>query len=204
MRLRFGLLAIAVAAVVALGSRGAEASPIIFTDRAAFEATTQPNVLVTFDKAVDLGSVPNFWDFLLDDILHLQFVEEGGFLTVRDGSLHVGDAGPAAGHFGMVGGSLIRAIGFDVSTTAPPQGLVVFGNGTAVPFVFTSPTFIGLLFSSPVDSFQLWNAILPAANLISLDVVIDNMAIRTPEPSTLLLFGSGFIVLQVRRFLTKR
>ena len=215
MRLRSGLIATAVAAVVALGSLGAEGSPIIFTDRAAFVAVTQPNVLVTFDKVADAGS--NFgaasWSYVVDDSLHISFLEEGGFLVVRDpsgqlifdatghaGTPQVGGASPGFGALDMVGGSSIRAIGFDVSTTMPPQGLMVeFGNETEF-FLFTSPAFIGLLFSTPPKSVGLGNFNSGS----SFDVVIDNIVIRTPEPATRLLLGSGFMVLQGRSFLGRR
>ena len=48
MRLHIGLLAIAVVSA-ALVSDEAEASPIIFFDRAQFEADVQPDLLVTFN-----------------------------------------------------------------------------------------------------------------------------------------------------------
>ena len=48
MRLRIGLLAIAVVSA-ALVSDEAEASPIIYFDRAQFEADVQPDLLVTFN-----------------------------------------------------------------------------------------------------------------------------------------------------------
>src|SRR5262245_9261815 len=49
MRFRPTLIAIAMASAV-LVSQHAEATPIIFTDRAAFEAAVLPNVLVPYDS----------------------------------------------------------------------------------------------------------------------------------------------------------
>ena len=114
---------------------------------------------------------------------------------------------------GLEDGSRIGSIGFDVSPTSEAVLTVTYGD-FGPPFgpppgvvsgqvTFLAPSFVGLLFSSPVDNVRI--GVLPlSGNVVQgplQSAIVDNIAITSvPEPSTLLLFGSGIAVVQFRRW----
>ena len=115
--MRLSVVLIFVCLLTLISSR-LEASPVIFTDRAVFEAVVQPNVLVTFDKVVSVddpsvrASCANgLCHALVDDILRTSASDFDGL--PRDGELPVF---VDLTILTLEGGARFAAIGFDISS----------------------------------------------------------------------------------------
>jgi hypothetical protein len=99
---------------------------------------------------------------------------------------------------GLVDGRPFTAIGFDVLESSTTQvSSLVFNN-------FIHPTgSIGFWF--PTTPIQFADLVRNATNISTDDgrpLIVDNMVFKTvpvPEPSTLLLFGGAFALLQAVR-----
>jgi hypothetical protein len=196
MRFRCRLFAFAV--VCAIVTHKAEASPIIFTDRALFESYTAtlpglpPLTLETFDNP--------WWtfDFVFDScVMHLT-----GLVIGHD--CHDSAIGPGTGTFGN---AVFPAHTFGAGAQFfLPQTALGFDYvaGGAVPFHFMGLSFLltGAGFLGVVDTTQpsLGMGTLQQPFPLSGALVMDNLLMRVPEPSTALLFGSAFALLQVVRY----
>jgi hypothetical protein len=217
MRLRSGLLSIALGSA-ALVSQRAEASPIIFTDRAAFEAAAEPNILVTFDDIQPDRWAPAFCfqpasscSYFVDSVAHVSsFSFTDNHSGVGGGALSLNFQ--AITGIGVDGPPMI-AIGFDVlpGDAVPGQfvglswvvGVDPMGGpireGVRLPA--DAPGFFGL-FADPIGGFELTtNTTGPG---LPRSAILDNVAITSvPEPSTALLVLAGAMVLSQRRRFTR-
>ena len=207
MRLNSGLLAFVVCA--ASVSHNAEASPILFTERAAFEAAAPPDIRATFETLQPTGCTASECSGVVDGVLLVSSnspLDATGDLTFISGSVTIGVGGP------------MNAVGFDASKGRRLAGLhvaAIMGMTPTGDLVveniplqgFNLPlegsAFLGLLFPEPIFGLQLRaDGDLfggPAA------ITVDDIAIQTavPEPATALLLSLGAMVLVQRRRLTR-
>jgi hypothetical protein len=220
MRVRATLLSLVVCAV--LIPHATEAAPIVFTDRAAFEAATQPNVAVPF----------NSFEPVFENVF-CQFPTRGMdcFATV-DGILDltvftfVGTEDPVGSlrfapftdvvQMGLVAGQLMTAIGFDITfqQPSPLQFLALGGSnggisgsiGDAVRLPAIGTSFVGLLFDTPVPFIAMSSNTNGISNPIPGAIHIDNLAIATavPEPSTAALLLVAGALVSLRRVHRRR
>lgn len=187
------------------------ALPIIFTDRAAFNAVVGETTQVTFSSPVvftphtNPDGTKNF-DFgtgTVDDLL----------MTGGDREIFVGmnDIPGAfcfcstfgAGGFGLGTINPVLAFGVDITPLQPNAVISFVGS----KFVLTEPQFLGVLYSEPTFSGigQTFGLTSPEPSRF----FIDNVAIRTvPEPASLLFLGFGALCLIAcnharRRFVVK-
>jgi hypothetical protein len=215
MRLRSGLLSIALGSA-ALVSQRAEASPIIFTDRAAFEAAAEPNILVTFDDIQPDRWAPAFCfqpasscSYFVDSVVHVSsfsFTDNhsgvgGGALSLNFQAITgIGVDGPPmiAIGFDVLPGDAVpgQFVGLSWVVGVDPMGAPI-REGVRLPA--DAPGFFGL-FADPIGGFELTTN-TPGPGM-PRSAVLDNVAIRTPEPSTALLMLGGVIaLLQSRRLM---
>ena len=204
MYLRSGLIAVTVASCM-LCSRGVEAVPIVFTDRAAFDAAVNPNILITFDGPIEFRGGNGNW--AVDNTL---LSLSTGFTIPSAPSGGAFNIFPFNGaQYSLLDGSPIYAIAMDVSTTAAAPHRVVAGDSFCCPehtFMVSGPQFIGLLFSSPLSVGLNLDVFTTGQDFIT-PLVIDNVSIRTapvPEPATSLLMLTGAIALLHARRVMRR
>lgn len=210
MRLSSGLLAFVVCA--ASVSHNAEASPILFTERAAFEAAAPPDIRATFETLQPTGCTASECSGVVDGVL---LVSSNSPLDAT-GDLTFG------GLFSLVTigvGGPMNAVGFDVSKGGKvdtllvgaiigmtPTGDLVVENiplpGFSLPLA-GAPAFLGLLFPEPIFGLQL--RVVGDLFTASPQLTVDNIAIQTavPEPATALLLSVGAMVLVQRRRRTR-
>ena len=206
-----GLLAIAVLA--ALLPKSAEASPLIFTDRATFlnvhtALGLPPLALETFDD--------NVWD-----------ADFGADWCTRDvnGLTISSDCHAAGVLLGGVGAATFdqhtfttsarfdepqTSVGFDYRVSPPCSLPSSFCTATDVvkfdffnaSFFLSGNGFLGIIdLSQPI--LGMGTSHFPE-NIADGVLVMDNLLLtRVPEPSTALLFGSAFALLQVVRLRRK-
>jgi hypothetical protein len=182
----------------------AAAAAIVYTDRAAWEAAANPDVLLTFDTFQPLTRTTAYdSSTVYEDILSV-----GGDMT---------GAGMVYQHEGAL--QLIAYTGFGAGTVAPVLALGVditplecisnWGDACSTIatlrvgnnfFTLTTPMFIGLFFDTPTVAVVDGLSYVPDANGRAgrSRALIDNVAIRTvavPEPSSLLLLSAGVVAL---------
>ena len=175
----------------------AMAAPLVFTDRAAFNAAVGSTTLITFDTPVTLGSTPtshhNIEGFVGNDLR--LFADSSGAFAVNHvpGSIVLG---------GSNGGVFVNTINpvIALGLDATPRGDSRDNGGGPYPgfselniaadgnvfhgLDLTTPQFVGFLFDTPTT--------VRLSGWFSSFVAIDNVAIKTvPEPGSLLLLGAG-------------
>jgi hypothetical protein len=188
MRLRFGRLAFIVV-YAAIASSKAEASAILFTDRAAFDLAAEPNLGplrttdVTYIAAGQLlytygGILPVFMDIGIGCC----FSMIGDVGSIPQGGEPLGNGYVGVGQFSTP----ITAVGYDVWGEFMLNGIAVNA---------TSPIFFGFLFDQPTTHLPLPEIALfprpvgPPRQGLSITT---NIAVRTvPEPSTMFSFLLG-------------
>lgn len=183
----------------------AMALPIIFTDRAAFDATVGGTSLITFDPVPTFdcmrrsdGSIItcDFFDIKVDGLLRLTgdreaFNPSGSLAGAPPGSLCSCNQ-----TFSMGIGTIdpVLAFGFDI-TPVPAANIPISIAGLG--FQLSQPQFLGFLFAEPTVvgiSPGLYLNPNPSIGLGWSTFAIDNVAIKTvPEPSTLLFLGIGLV-----------
>jgi len=204
MRFRTLVASCTFVLAVLASNHAADASAILFTDRAAFELAAMPNLnpLRTTDIVVIGGGqfVATYGDILP------VFMDIGGpaiFSSIGEvGVIPQGGAHPFNGYIGVGRFTTpITAVGYDVFGTFMLNGIAV----TA-----TSPIFFGYIFDQPTTSLPLPEIFCCTAPTFGFGLpqqgtyFASNIAVRTvPEPSTALLFGSAFALLQVVRLRRK-
>jgi hypothetical protein len=200
MRLFSALLGIA--AVVVLVPGRVDASPVIFTDRAAFlsyhaSLGLQPLDVETFDHP--------WWDINpVADVCRMQLTGLSIFHDCHDGAI-----GNGAGTFGYAdfvygrfsaGGPFYQpqtALGFDYQAF----GVLPFNLGDLTVFLSGSGFFGVIDVSNPIQSMGVPPPVhLPGSGFLRMD----NLSMRVPEPATSLLLGSSFLLLQAARHARKR
>jgi hypothetical protein len=207
MRLRDLLLCCLFVGAFALR---ASAAPIFFTDRAAWEAAANPNVLLTFDtfQPLEPGALPHTFGTTYADIFRIS-----GDIT---GAGQVYNGGPG-------GLQLIANTGFGAGTTAPVWAFgvdvtpLMCGNCVTPEATFTvgpvrmenvtAPQFIGIVFDTPTVVSVAPGIVrgLPGGLLSPSQIFVDNVAVTTvPEPATLLLLSMGLCVTGYSRNRTTR
>ncbi len=198
-----GLLFLAQAHII-------EAAPIVFNDRAAFDAAAQPNVFDDFSAPVQCTVVDTFCHLTYSGVTFVYDVADFPIAPFGPpqsiGFMNVGPTFVVGMNF-----SPLTALGFDVSPMGDfglklfprilqPNGVEIFGAA----FTMTQPGFFGLAFDD--GSVLTGLGLLPNQPAETL-VAIDNLAatapaaaaVTVPEPATLLLFGVGASVLLARR-----
>ena len=195
MRLRpFVASSIIVLAVIA--SHKAEASAILFTDRAAFELAAAPNLspLRVTDADLIAGGqfVYTFGDILpvFIDVVGLSCCLQtvGDVGVIPQGGEPFGNGYAGAGQFTTP----ITAVGYDVLGEFMLNGIAVNA---------TSPIFFGYIFDQPTTYLPLPQvALFPRPGSLPRQglYIATNVAVRTvPEPSTMFssLLGTVAVVL---------
>ena len=207
---------VATLMIVALviGATIAEAAPIVFTNRDAFNVVAQPNSFedfggplspCTFQPGCELSYSGITFRFdnatppysPLSPPASLGAIKVGPIFVVSahfDPTTAIGfDVGLFGSVFGLTVFPLGCGSGCEVGAVLQPDGSVVFGTGHTL----TQPGFIG--FTSTGGTF--FNGLLlaptlgnPATGTPGSIVTVDNMSLSSvsvPEPSTLLLFAVG-------------
>jgi hypothetical protein len=178
----------------------ATAVPLLFTDRAVFNAAVGDTILITFDEPLSFQpSGPSFTDqvAIVDGIFRVGGDHAG---LVPATTMQPGSVGLVA-NTGFGAGTLdpVLAFGVDVTPHTPICGptcdFVIAGFGMAgTSFRITQPQFIGFLFTEPTSvgiSASNFGLVVDSTpyNIFSR-IAIDNVAIKTvPEPSILFLLG---------------
>ena len=205
MRLRPLVASCTVVFAVLASNQTAEGSAILFTDRAAFELAAAPNLSplrVTDADFIAAGQLV----YTYGDILPV-FIDVVGlsccFQTVGDVGV-IPQGGRQFGHsYAGVGAftTPITAVGYDLLGTFMFNGM---------PVTATSPIFFGYIFDQPTTSLPLPGIFcctppsFPGGLPQQGSYFASNIAVRTvPEPSTALLLGSAFALLQVMRLRRK-
>jgi hypothetical protein len=191
-------------------SRSTEAAPIVFNDRAAFDAAAQPNVFDDFSAPVQCTVVNTFCHLTYSGVTFVYDVADFPIVPFGPpqsiGFMNVGPTFVVGMDF-----SPLTALGFDVSPVGDfglklfprilqPDGVEIFGAA----FTMTQPGFFGLAFDD--GSVLTGLGLLPNQPAETV-VAIDNLAatapvagaVTVPEPATLLLFGAGAAVVLGRR-----
>jgi len=201
MRLR-PFFASSLIVLVVIASHRAEASAILFTDRAAFELAAAPNLSPLRVTDADFIAAGQFV-YTYGDILPV-FIDVVGLSCCL---LTVGDVGviPQGGR--QIGNSYAGAGAFTTPITAVGYDLLGTFMFNGMPVTATSPIFFGYIFDQPTTSLPLPGIFcctppsFPGGVPQQGSYFASNIAVRTvPEPSTALLFGSAFALLQGVRY----
>lgn len=191
-------------AVWLLTSATSYAAPVLFTDRALFEAALNPDVHSTLDSLVPTGEaycngLNDLCSGLVDGVLKIGSSGTGGQSWIGDGQF---SWTPFYVIPWISSEQPFTAIGFDlILPNANPLQWIAF-SPAAVGSAEFSPdnvmrapmsSFMGLLYDNPVSTVWL-NTNAPAAP------VIDGVSVRTvPEPATILLLMAGTALLLRRK-----
>lgn len=165
----------------------AMALPIIFTDRASFDAAVGQTTLLTFDTLPQPVLNPGHWEWHFDDV----------FVVGSDTTMKI-DSIPGTVCFcnvpnGVGGGTPdpVWAVGFDITPLAPNTQVLI---DLSMTFILSQPQFLGFLYSEPT-AFRIQN-VGPLGPAGFSEFTIDNVAIQTtPEPASLVLLAVGFVPL---------
>jgi hypothetical protein len=182
-----------IIALVVIASHRAEASAILFTDRAAFELAAAPNLSPLRVTDADLIAAGQFV-YTYGDILPV-FVDVVGLSccvqTVGDVGVIPRGGEPYGNSYAGVGQftTPITAVGYDIWGEFMLNGIAVNA---------TSPIFFGFIFDQPTTYLPLPQvALFPRPGSVPRQglYVATNIAVRTvPEPSTISLLICGLIV----------
>jgi hypothetical protein len=206
MRLCSSQIAIVIGCA-AIVSHEAEASPIIFTDRAVFEAVTGPHAFEEFDS--------NDWDVNISVDVCTRYLN--GLTISSDCHANGVLVGGVAIFDQNVFTTLARldepqtSLGFDYTISSGPNPFPPFNATNVVQFFIgnlsiflTGSGFLGVLDTSqPILRMGTNHA---PTNVADGVLRMDNLLLtRVPEPATSLLVLAGATVLsQLRRFMRRK
>jgi hypothetical protein len=195
-----GSAALMVTLLLTVAALEAQASTIVYTDRAAFNAAAGPTTLLTFDPVV-CAPLPNLPSFYCR-------ADYGLLTVVYDSVFTAGSMAPphilyGAGPY-QVGAQLTQpvvAIGFDINPLEPQIQLSFFSSpqGSLGSFTFSAPSFVGFVSTDAafsgfsINNYHCTRPFFGPNQPCSL--TIDNMALQVPEPGTLSLVFPGLILL---------
>lgn len=205
MQIRRPYLVGVVLALVLVGFGAASsAAPIIYTDRAAWEAAISGVTTETYDT----------YGWVADHALVINgSIDVGGITYTAPGRLAaVPASGGAAYHTSAYIEwqnpasltidlpTLVRAVAFDIGEYRGGVGTygVTLGNGDVADItgILNAYKFFGIVTDTSFDTIQLTSSVLfPTLDNLSYEVE----ASPVPEPASLILFGSGLIALASRR-----
>lgn len=162
----------------ALMAAPAAASPILYTDRAAFELAADPNHLITFEGSAAVVEINQaFLTYLVtfDGLLKFNFDWISGV------GWSPGDTYVVLGRSGLLssGGFLepVYAFGFDVLDFGLTPSGAISGAGSDFNFIyrFSAPGFIGVVSDKPIIQTSIsYNQTPPVGTY-----AIDNVLVRT-------------------------
>lgn len=212
MRYRMWLLGLLCVSLVLTIPAPVKAVPIIFTDRAAFNAAVSGTTLITFDTQIPAtfgtysdGSVnPSFYTATIDNLLSFSGDREAfnNQLVVPGTPGNLCMCGQIPGNLVTLGPVL--AFGIDIIPMslptvigAPPVTNLLFAG---MQFQLSAPSFLGVLYTeqeaSSVGIGRVLQQQAGVSGLVWSTFSIDNVAIKTvPEPSATLLLGLGLVSL---------
>ena len=184
----------------------AMATPIFFTDRAAFNTTVGDYRLLTLDapnQLTDFG--PGLIEATYGDLITFSFDHVSGY-GVEPGFVVIGHSGQETFARGL---EPVIAFGLDITPLDPvpcldpcPGPYTPF-HLAGVEFILTQPQFLGVLFEAPTN-IEFSNAYFSLAGYgedVSSYYAVDNLSFKTvPEPSSLWLLGVGLVGLVAWRW----
>jgi hypothetical protein len=208
------LLALTIAA---LAAAPAAASPILFTDRLAWQnALTSLTALITFEGLASPGTPGNYSTATGLTLSGVQFLgpkTDGYFLYTQDpltaSYLNWNSGDLLMGGHASWGASIlvnlpagVTAVGTDVMTHTPFAQPVVLSLSTGDSFIITTLNqpnrqFVGVTSGVPIN----WIRLTPQNGY----VLVDNFAygVATPEPDAFILAATGLFGLWVARRLRR-
>jgi len=169
------------------------ALPIIFTDRAAFNAAVGDTTLLTLDTLPPSQLNPeggsNLFRFIIVENV-LRFDGEGLFGSSVPGTFCF--CSPSGFEIGGITVDPVLAIGMDITPILPPgttlSATIILGGQS---FVLTEPQFLGFLYTDP-SIFGISQGFRLPGGFSTF--TIDNVAIKTaPEPSSVILVALAVI-----------
>jgi hypothetical protein len=204
MNLKRTLSAAVIVASAALhGASTASASPIFFTDRAAFNAAVGGGL--TFESFEgDFGVLPShtFGNLTVSETNGIDLVAQARdysfmsfVITDGTGAIWFDDNNDSVGHFSFA--VPINAFGVDIGTS---ESSTVVVGGAVSSSIFLSamlPSFWGVY--DPSGSFTEITFTASGGPNIGWDALSYGVADPIPEPTTLLLMGGGLLGLATRR-----
>jgi len=191
--------ALVVTILLTVSAFDAQASTIVYTDRAAFNAAVGATTLLTFDPVV-CAQLPDFPPIYCK--------ADYGLMTVVYDSVFIpGELAPPYIRYGLgpyqVGTVLtkpVTAIGFDIIPLEPVIQFTLFlSPHDSGFFTFSAPSFLGFVSTDSVfsefsiDNFHCSHP--PLGSHEPCNLAIDNMALQMAEPATLSLLVPGVLIL---------
>ncbi len=204
--------------IMAWAAAPAAASPILFTDRIAWQnALTSLTALITFEGLASPGVPGNYSTAAGLTLSSVQFLgpktDGGYFLYTQDPGtasyLNWNSGDLLMGGQASWGASIlvnlpagVTAVGTDVMTHSPFAAPVVLALSTGDSFVITTldhpnRRFVGVTSGVPIN----WIRLTPQSG----QIMVDNFAygVATPEPDALILAATGLFGLWVARRLRR-
>ncbi len=193
-------------AVVLLADAGlVHASPIVFTDRSAFEAAAQPNRHLDFDADfTDCHFVGSFCVHTFDNLLTVAYDVAG--IGLLGESIGLGPWGRQTSGAWFL--EPVTALGFDlisipdVDFSGQPAEFHIGGSTFPINAGRSGlPRFFGAIFDEPttfLSAFASVNFATPHGGVVGFSV--KDMSVTTvPEPSTIALLTAGALITAAAR-----
>ena len=165
-----------------------QATPIIFTDRDAFEAYVGSSTLLPLDKPTVVPDIPFGQMHITYNNLFRLNVELGGYLRYTSGPISLGWSGLI---WSGVTLAPVTAFGFDIIGAAPNAHISIFNSTYKVDGLH----FFGIVSPDPI-TVPIYGGGCDIRS--SCIITADNFTAKpVPEPSALLLLAAGLVVLSI-------